>query len=214
MGFTPLGGLMMATRCGSLDPSVIGHLSSALEGGMPTIMDILNKKSGLLGVSGLSHDFRDVVNAAYPNDSAPDDSTETSVDKKYSVACGMRRSDNGDRKEISRDGVLEDIQQRCVLALDMFAHQAAREMLALVAALPGPLNAIVFTGGIGENSSLIRKKILSHLKCFESMSLDDARNERNDEVISTSSSSIMLLVVPTDEELQIARETLRVVGQR
>lgn len=184
MGFTPLDGLMMGTRSGSIDPSVVAYLaqhfhqsrpadekpSNDLEG-LSMAMDVLNKKSGLLGVSGgLTADMRDIIAIA---------STHTSS--------------------------LAD-RERCQLSLDMFSHRAAREMMALTASLPAPVDCVVFTGGIGEKSALIRQKILAHMACCPT-TLDDDANRNNNSIISACDSPVKVFVIPTDEELQIAKET-------
>jgi acetate kinase len=186
MGFTPLDGLMMGTRSGSIDPSVVAQLAhifhkprdspgDGLEG-LAMAMDVLNKKSGLLGVSGgLTADMRDVIaTASSPSSPAPD-------------------------------------KERCQLSLDMFSHRAAREMMALTASLPAPVDCVVFTGGIGEKSALVRQKILGHMACCPTRLSDDA-NLNNESLISTGDSAVKVFVIPTNEELQIAKETSNILS--
>lgn len=159
MGFTALDGLMMGTRSGAIDPGLVLHL---LREGMTAeeIEDLLYNRSGLLGVSGISGDVRDL---------------ETSSDPR------------------ARE------------ALELFAYRAVREIGSLVAALGG-LDALVFTGGIGEHSALVRALICggtSHL----GLQLDQPANERNGTQISSASSAVTALIVHADEEAVIARRT-------
>lgn len=157
-------------------------------------MLILNKKSGILGVSGVSQDLRDVLAIAL---SEP--STESTQ--------------------------LQEDRRRCILAIDMFALRAARQMLSIAAAVPAgdTIDTIVFTGGIGEHSGVIRLKILNHVRAvMPYLSMDDGANMANKINITggvgsrqedgtfqkiQGSTPVQILVLPTDEELQIARET-------
>ncbi len=177
MGFTPLDGLMMGTRCGSIDPSIISFLSHHLPGGMNEAMSILNKQSGLLGISGVTQDVRDLLK--FDHSSSPRDIST------YSTSLRIK------------------------LALEMFSYRAAKEMLSLTASLPAPLDTIVFTGGIGENSHHIRSEIISHFKSLPNIVIDSEANEANQFQISTPTSNINVFVIPTNEELQIAIETDR-----
>lgn len=170
MGYTPLEGLAMGTRCGSIDPAVV-----------PTIMDkeamttrevdnMMNKKSGVLGVSGLSNDFRDLDEAA---------------------SKGNRRAE---------------------LALEIFAYKVKKFIGEYTAVLNG-IDAVVFTAGIGENSASIRKRILTNLEGL-GIKIDEEKNKiRGQEIdISVPDAPIRVLVIPTNEELAIARETKELVG--
>ena len=172
MGFTPLEGLVMGTRCGDLDPGVIGFLE---RDGLTSaqIDETLNKKSGLLGLSGVSSDMREVLAAA----------------------------DQGNR--------------RALLALKTFCYRVRKYIGAYVASLGG-LDVIVFTGGIGQGSAVVRALALQGLDCM-GITLDEQRNReaRGDEVcrISTDDSKVAVLVVPTDEERMMAREALRTLSR-
>jgi len=172
MGFTPVEGLVMGTRCGDLDPGVIGFLE---RDGLTSaqIDETLNKKSGLLGLSGVSSDMREVLAAA----------------------------DQGNR--------------RALLALKTFCYRVRKYIGAYVASLGG-LDVIVFTGGIGQGSAVVRALALQGLDCM-GITLDEQRNReaRGDEVcrISTDDSKVAVLVVPTDEERMMAREALRTLSR-
>ncbi|MCQ1536920.1 acetate kinase [Methanosarcina sp. KYL-1] len=169
MGYTPLEGLAMGTRCGSIDPAVVPTIMD--KEGMTTreIDNMMNKKSGVLGVSGLSNDFRDLDEAA---------------------SKGNRRAE---------------------LALEIFAYKVKKFIGEYSAVLNGA-DAIVFTAGIGENSASIRKRILTGLEGL-GISIDDEKNKiRGQEIdISTPDASVRVLVIPTNEELAIARETKELV---
>lgn len=169
MGFTPLEGIVMGTRCGSIDPAIVPFLIEK-EGISPEkINDYLNKKCGVLGISGISSDFRDIEEAA---------------------ASGNKRAK---------------------LALDVFAYQAKKYIGSYAAAMNG-LDAIVFTGGIGENSSNMRKMICENMEYF-GIRIDDARNNiRGKEAdISAKDSKTRVLVIPTNEELMIALDTVALI---
>lgn len=165
MGFTPLDGLMMGTRCGAIDPGVL--LYAIQEQGMSAhdVSDILYTRSGLLGVSGISNDMRDLLASADP---------------------------------------------RAREAIDLFVYRAVRELGALVAVLGG-LDALVFTGGIGEHSHEVRAMICAKLRWL-GIELDAEANRRHALMIGTISNRAGVLVVPTDEEQVIARHTLRLLG--
>ena len=173
MGFTPLEGLMMGTRCGDLDPNILLFLQEKTGMNLREITDILNKKSGLLGISGTSHDMRTLLE---------------------------ERSKG--RKESS-------------LAVEVFCYRLARHILASAAALDR-LDAIVFTGGIGENAAPVRQITAGYLKVL-GVALDPAANavhgRENDSKISSLGSRVAILVVPTNEELVIAREAALLVSQ-
>ncbi|MDI9395644.1 MAG: acetate kinase [Euryarchaeota archaeon] len=165
MGFTPLEGVAMGTRCGWIDPAVVPFIME--KEGLTTreVDTLMNKKSGVLGVSGLSNDFRDLDEAA---------------------------SQGNERAE---------------LALEIFAYKVKKVIGEYLAVLNGA-DAIVFTAGIGENSASIRKRILADLDNL-GMKIDEEKNKiRGEEIdISTPDSKIRVLVIPTNEELAIARET-------
>ncbi len=170
MGLTPLEGLVMGTRSGSVDPALIGHMTRATGLSADAVLDLLNKKSGLLGLSGLSNDMRALEQAA----------------------------DQG--------------HQRAQIALEVFCYVLARQLAGLVVGL-GRLDALVFTGGIGENSVLIRQKVL-HLLGFLGLELDDQANAqavRGRAGRITHSLRPQALVVPTKEELMIAADTALLV---
>ncbi len=169
MGFTPLQGLAMGTRSGTIDPEVITFLMEKEKMSVKDIKDFLNKKSGVLGVSGVSSDFRDLETAA----------------------------DTGN--------------ERAQLAIDIFCYRVKR-FIGDYAAVMGGVDAVIFTAGIGENNGLVRKKVVENLE-FMGIKIDPEKNlERGKEIdISTPDAAVRTLVIPTNEELAIARETLRLV---
>ena len=170
MGLTPLEGLMMGTRSGSVDPALIGHVATATGKPDRDIIDALNKRSGLLGVSGLSNDMRTVEEAA---------------------AGG---------------------HERARLAIDIFCYVLAKTVAALVVPL-GRLDALVFTGGIGENSSNVRARVVGHLG-FLGLVLDEAANATHGRGRAgriTTGLRPQALVVNTNEELMIATDTAEIV---
>ena len=166
LGFTPLEGLVMGTRCGDLDPSLPGTLQQKLGKTADEINDLLNKQSGLLGISELSNDCRTLEEAAL----------------------------NG--------------HEGAVLAIEIFCYRLAKYISGYMIAVP-TLDAIVFTGGIGENSSLIRETTMGYFKHF-GVAIDEQRNLDarfgNAGEISAPSSSTKVLVVPTNEEWVIAAQ--------
>lgn len=172
MGFTPLEGLVMGTRSGDLDPAVLEYLG-AKEGLSPTEVDnLLNKQSGLLGLSGLTHDMRELLAEAH---------------------------ENNDR--------------RAKLAIDIFCYRARKYIGSYLAALGGA-DAVVFAGGIGENAAEVRTEICRGLR-WAGIELDEAANARMvggaEGRITTEAAKLAVWVIPTDEELLIARDTFRVV---
>ena len=171
MGFTPLAGIMMGTRSGDLDASVVEYLVDTLNIDMHELIHILNKESGLLGVSGISSDFRDVQKAA----------------------------DEGN--------------ERAKLALDIFFRRVIAYIGRYFIALGG-CDAIAFTAGIGENSAYARKEILSLVSEALGIVIDDDANEngKGERLISKPDSKIKVYVVPTNEELVIARDTKRLLN--
>lgn len=172
MGFTPLEGLVMGTRSGDLDPALLEYIGAREGMGPVEVQGLLNRQSGLLGLSGLTHDMRDLL------------------------------------AEIA-----EHDDRRARLAVSVFCYRVRKYLGAYLAALGGA-DAIVFAGGIGENSPDIRRWILEGMEWF-GLSLDDEANAAavggRTARISTEGSRLAAWVIPTDEELLIARDTCRVV---
>ena len=173
MGFTPLEGVMMGTRSGDLDPAIVAFLVQEEHLSVEEVVTILNKKSGLLGISGVSNDMREVQQAA-------------------------------------RDG-----NRRAQLALDLFAYRIKKYIGAYMAVL-GRLDALVFTGGIGEHASKVRAAICSDMEEF-GIELDASENEdpkaKGSRTVSTNRAKVKVLIVPTDEEAMIAHDTLEIATQ-
>lgn len=169
MGFTPLEGLVMGTRSGDIDPTVVQHLMNKVNMSLDDAIAYLNKKSGVLGLSGISSDFRDIWQAA--------------------------REGNANAK----------------LALEVFAYRVKKYIGAYTAAM-GDVDAIVFTAGLGENDPSIRTMIMEDMG-FLGVKIDEKANaERGEEkIISTPDSRVKVMVVPTNEELMIARETYALI---
>ena len=165
MAFTALDGLCMGTRPGALDPGIVLYLFQQLGLSVKQVEDILYKKSGLLGISGISNDMRDLLGRAEPE---------------------------------------------ARLAVDYFVYRAAKEIGALAAVLGG-IDALVFTAGIGENSAEIRKRV-SQASAWLGIELDEAANAGKGPRISTSRSKVSAWVIPTNEELMIARHTRDLLG--
>ena len=171
MGFTPLEGLVMGTRSGDLDPALVSYLARKERVDAAEIESWLNKHSGLLGLSGLSNDMRELT-AAYQTN------------------------------------------PRARLAIDVFCYRARKYLGAYLAVLAGAAQAVILSGGIGENSTLVRKQILADME-WCGLSLDDAENGRvigRDGRISAAQALLDVFVIHTDEESIIARETARIVG--
>ena len=169
MGLTPLEGVIMGTRSGDIDPAIMEFIAKKENLDIAGIMNVLNKKSGVEGVSGVSSDFRDLEAAA---------------------KAGNKRAE---------------------LAIDVFAYRVAKYVGAYTAAMNGVDN-IVFTAGIGENCALVRTKVCSYLGYLGITIDEEANGKRGEEiVISTPDSKVKVLVVPTNEELAIARETVALV---
>lgn len=165
MGLTPLGGIPMCARSGDLDPSVVTYIMNK-ENLTPNEMELmLNKESGILGLSGVSADFRDI---------------------EAEAAKGNKRAE---------------------LAINAYAYKVAQYIAQYIVSLGG-LDVIAFTAGIGENQYNARKKICENLKCF-GVEIDEAKNNefRDEGRISTPNSKVEVWVVPTNEELMIAKET-------
>ena len=164
-GFTALDGLCMGTRPGAIDPGVILYLFQALKLSATQVETILYKKSGLLGISGISNDMRALLGSNDPN---------------------------------------------ATLAVDYFVYRAAKEIGALTAALGG-IDGVVFTAGIGENSPEIRRRICQ-ASMWLGLDFDEEANSRNERRISRADSRVQAWVIPTNEELMIARHTGRLLG--
>ena len=169
MGLTPLGGVMMGTRTGDLDPSVMDYLCTCTGKDVDEMYDIFNKKSGLLGVSGVSSDTRDVEAAAKEGD------------------------------------------ERALLSAKLFARRVADYIGQYYVRLGGA-DLIIFSAGIGENSDYFRELILKDVEEALGLDIDYAKNDGlrgREEVLSTPKSKIKVVVIPTDEEVMIARDCLR-----
>lgn len=166
MGFTPLAGLIMGTRCGDIDPAILEYYAGKNNLDLHQVTDVLNKKSGVLGISGVSSDFRDIEDAA-------------------------------------KEG-----NDRCEKALETFMYQVAKIIGSYVAAMNGVDN-IVFTAGVGENSGSMRQGICNYLG-YLGITVDaEANGQRGEEIqISTADSKVKVFVIPTNEELMIARDTV------
>lgn len=171
MGFTPLAGLVMGTRCGDIDPAIIGYVANK-EGKTLADMDkVMNKQSGVFGLSGVSSDFRDVEEAA-----------------------------NGGNKQAKE-------------ALEVYAHRVKAYIGSYIAEMGG-VDAIVFTAGLGENGITMRKTICSGLEGLGIELCDEKNNVRGkDTVISKDSSKVKILLIPTNEELMIAKDTVEIVSK-
>ncbi len=169
MGLTPLEGLVMGTRSGDIDPAIIEYISEKENLDIADIMDVLNKKSGVLGISETSSDFRDLEE-------------------------GMN---NGN--------------ELCAAAIEVFSYRVAKYIGSYCAALNG-VDAIAFTAGIGENAPTVRKKVCEHLG-YLGITLDEEANGHRGEdlIISTPDSKVTVCIIPTDEELAIARDTVALV---
>ena len=172
MGFTPLEGLVMGTRAGDLDAAILDYLAAKEGLGLTELEAVLNKQSGLLGISGLTHDMRELLAEA---------------------------AEYGDR--------------RAKLAIDVFCHRARKYVGAYLAVLGGS-DAVVFAGGIGENAAAIRSRICADFE-WAGLRVDESRNAElvggREGRISTDDSTLAAWVIPTDEELLIARDAYRVV---
>jgi acetate kinase len=171
MGLTPLEGVVMGTRSGSVDPMIVGHMAHALGVSADKILDLLNKQSGLMGISGLGNDMRVISEAA---------------------AQGNPRAE---------------------LALEIFCYVLAKSLAALVVPL-GRLDVLVFTGGIGENSALVRAKVIEQLG-FLGLILDRDANLSHGKGrmgCITTGTSPKAVVIPTNEELMIAMDTAALVS--
>lgn len=167
MGLSPLEGLIMGTRSGDVDPSVMEFICKKENLDINGIMEVLNKKSGVQGLSGVSSDFRDLQAGA------------------------------------------ADGNERCAMAVDVFCYRVVKYIGAYVAAMNG-VDAIAFTAGLGENDEIVRRKVVKRLG-YLGITLDEEVNDngRGKEIaISTPDSKVSVWIVPTNEELAIARETV------
>jgi acetate kinase len=169
MGFTPLAGLAMGKRSGNIDPSIITFLMQKLNYSPEEVTDLLNKKSGVLGISGVSSDFRDIWEAAKQN-------------------------------------------KRAQLALDVFHYEVKKFICSYIGVLGG-VDCIIFTAGIGENSVKARAACCEGLK-FLGIEIDNKKNNVVGKAseISTSDSKVKVFVIPTNEELMIARDTNEIIN--
>jgi acetate kinase len=166
MGFTPLEGLVMGTRCGDIDPALVSFIAAQEGLTLAKVDNLMNKSSGMLGLTETTNDLREILYEA------------------------------------------EQGSDQHALALDIFCHRI-KKYIGAYAAVLGGLDAVVFTGGIGEKSSHVRSEVLGSLS-FLGVEIDEERNEANEVTISTG--SVDVLVVPTNEELAIARHTRQILG--
>ena len=168
MGFTPLAGVVMGTRCGDIDPAIVKFIADKEGISLDEVDALLNKKSGVLGISGVSSDFRDL------------------------------------------EAGEEAGNEKCKLALDMFAESVRKYLGSYLINLGGKADAIVFTAGIGENTPAMRKAIAGGLEEL-GIIIDDEKNDKSirgvQGEISAANSKIKVFVIPTNEELMIAKET-------
>ncbi|MBP3338897.1 MAG: acetate kinase [Lachnospiraceae bacterium] len=169
MGLTPLEGLVMGTRCGDIDPAAIEFIAKKKGLDLDGVMTLLNKKSGVEGLSGVSSDFRDLNQA------------------------------------------MKNGNPRAKLALEVFCYRVAKFVGSYAAAMNG-VDAIAFTAGVGENDGLVREWVLDYLTYLGVEYDKEANNVKGDlKMLSTDSSKVKVMVVPTNEELVIARDTLELV---
>ncbi|MBO5296661.1 MAG: acetate kinase [Candidatus Homeothermus sp.] len=173
MGLTPVEGLMMGTRIGDVDPGALTFIMDKEHLTTKELSDLINKKSGVAGISGISSDMRDI------------------------------------------DAAIEKGDERAKLALDMYIYRIIKYVGAFAAVLNG-VDVIVFTGGVGENQQILRKRVCDHLT-YMGVKIDDEVNfsSRGEEkLISAPDSAVKVVVIPTDEELMIARDTEAIVNGR
>ncbi len=169
MGFTPLEGLLMGTRSGDLDPSLILYIMGKEELTLNEASTLLNKHSGLIGISGESSDMREIIAA------------------------------------------VKDNQQRAKWAFEVFCYRIKKYIGAYASAMGG-LDGIVFTGGIGENASLVRQEVCKEME-FLGIELDEVKNEDSEEIISKENSKVKVMRISTNEELVIALDTAKIVSE-
>jgi acetate kinase len=173
MGFTPIEGLIMGTRSGDLDIGVVSYIMDKEELDLSSLNTVFNKQSGMLGVSGVSSDMRDIEDAAWNQDN-----------------------------------------HRAALALKMYHYRIKKYIGAYTAALGG-LDVLIFAGGIGENGPETREEICDNLE-YLGIKIDPSKNDKlrgKEKVISTDDSKVKVMVVPTNEELVIAQDTLEIVSK-
>ena len=169
MGLTPLEGLVMGTRSGDIDPAIMEFIAKKENLDIAGVMNVLNKKSGVQGISGLSSDFRDLEEG------------------------------------------MEAGNERATAAIEVFSYRVAKYIGSYVAAMNG-VDVIAFTAGIGENAPIVRSKVLAYLGYLGITVDEEANSKRGDDiVISTPDSKVTVCVIPTNEELAIARETVALV---
>ena len=172
MGLTPTEGLMMGTRVGDVDPGAIAYLMERTEMDAEKLTKVINKESGVLGVSGISNDMRDI------------------------------------------EAAIERGDERARLAMEMYEYRILKYIGAYAAVLNG-VDVIVFTGGVGENQTGTREKLCRHLTYLGVTFDAEANRERGKEVvISGPDSKVKVVVIPTDEEMMIARDTAEIVGKK
>ena len=173
MGFTPLAGVMMGTRCGDVDPSIMPYLCKKLNKTPDEVLDIYNKKSGMLGISGISSDSRDIENALF------------------------------------KDG-----DERALLTSLLYARIVSKYIGSYFVEMGG-VDAIAFTAGVGENAAYLRRLIIDNISRALGAFLDEKANEvrsKENRVISNQFSQVEVYVIPTNEEVMIARDTVNSLG--
>ena len=166
MGLTPLEGLVMGTRSGDIDPAIIEYVAHKENLDVDGVMNVLNKESGIYGISGLSSDFRDL------------------------------------------EAAMKDGNELARIAIEVFSYRVAKYVGSYIAAMNG-VDAIAFTAGIGENVSIVREQVMSHLG-YMGITMDKEANKiRGEEImLSTADSKVKVCVIPTNEELKICNETV------
>ncbi|MDD2209794.1 MAG: acetate kinase, partial [Candidatus Cloacimonetes bacterium] len=173
MGLTPLEGLMMGTRCGDIDPAIPIHMQQTLGLSVDEVNAILNKKSGMLGLSHISNDMREI-----------------------------------------EEEILMRKNPKAIQAHDVYCYRIKKYIGSYIAALNG-VDVIIFTGGVGERMPILREQVCSNMEAL-GINLDLQENARftdDIQVLSTPSSKVIVLKIPTNEELMIALETQRLVGK-
>lgn len=174
MGFTPLEGLIMGTRCGDIDPTIMEYIMQKEGKTLKQTFDLFNKESGLLGISGVSNDMRDI------------------------------------------ESNMESEHQRSILAHNMFCYRIKKYIGAYLSIMNG-VDAIIFTGGIGENDDISRQKVCNNME-YIGLQLDENLNKKTivgaEGKISSKDSKIAVYVIPTNEELMIARDTYCIVSNK
>jgi acetate kinase len=174
MGFTPIEGLIMGTRSGDLDIGVLTYIMDKEEIGLSQIGTLVNKQSGMLGVTGISSDMREIEDAAF-----------------------------------------KDNNERALLGLEMY-HYRVKKYIGAYAAIMGGVDIVVFAGGIGENGPETREEVCSDMG-FLGIEIDPAKNNglrSKERVISKDNAKVKVIVVPTNEELVIAEDTVRIINEQ